>query len=216
MDRFTGLVIFLASASAAFSQGHAPAKDPGADYTPPTAADRARWVIRGTIGPPNIAASLFTSAWGTLQDSPKEYGTHWDGFGGRIALRTVGVTSGRTIEGTLGSFWGEDPRYIRTSGRPAINRIGHVFKMTFMSTNRDGEAMPAYARFIAVPSNSFLSNTWRPNSEATTRDAVGRIPTAFIDRLIGNAFAEFFPDLRQHIFRSKAPQHDSVERAARQ
>jgi hypothetical protein len=174
-------------------------KDLARNYSSPTAKDRVKWVVRGTIGLPNATADLFTAAMGTWSNEPEEYGTHWDGFGKRYGLRMVDSATGRTIEATLGSFWGEDPRYYRVPERAFKNRVYHVLKRTFMSTDRSGHAMPAYAAFLAVPANSFLSNQWRPDSEANVHAAVARIPGGFIDRLIGNAFAEFWPDLRKHV-----------------
>jgi hypothetical protein len=69
--------------------------------------------------------------------------------------------------------------------------------------NRQGNLMPAYARYVATPANNFLSNTWRVNSEATTQAAILRTVWGFAGLMGKNAFIEFGPDLRRLVFRSK-------------
>lgn len=175
-------------------------------YRPMTARERIRWVVDSTIGPESLAAGLFSAAWGTGFDFPKEYGTHWDGFGARYGMRLTGIATSNTMEAGLGAIWGEDPRYIRDEGAPFGHRIGHAVKMTFLAQNREGNLMPAYARFIAIPGSNFLSNTWRPDSNATISRAVARTGLGFLGRLGGNTFDEFWPDVRQKVFHHGNPQ----------
>ena len=128
------------------------------DARPPiTGQQRIQWVVRNTIG----NGVLFSAGLGTLLDVPKVYGTHWEGFGERYGIRLSALAVSNTMEAGLGAIWREDPRYTRDAGAPFKNRIGHALKMTFMAENRDGELMPAYARFIAIPGSNFLSNSWR-------------------------------------------------------
>ena len=70
-------------------------------------------------------------------------------------------------------------------------------KMTFLARNKDGENIPAYARYAATGGNNFLSNTWRAPSEATVGHAAVRVLIGFLGRMSGNAFAEFWPDVRR-------------------
>ena len=74
-------------------------------------------------------------------------------------------------------------------------------KWTFLAKDRNGNTMPAYARYIAIPGNNFLSNTWRESSEADTKHALERTLLGFAARLSCNAFKEFWPDARDRIFR---------------
>jgi hypothetical protein len=98
------------------------------------------------------------------------------------------------MEASLGALWDEDPRYVRAAGQPLKQRLARVVKMAFVARNRNGEFVPAYARYVSVPVNSYVSNAWRPDSEKDARHVVMRIPMAFVNRTIGNAFTEFWPD----------------------
>jgi len=168
------------------------------DALPPiTGAERIQWAVRRTIG----TGALFSAAWGTLFDVPREYGTHWQGFGERYGIRLSALAVSNSTEAGLGAIWGEDPRYIRDAGAPFKNRIGHAMKMTFMTQNRDGNIMPAYARFMAIPGSNFLSNAWRPDSDATLSHASVRTGLRFLGRMGSNTFQEFWPDVRQKFAR---------------
>lgn len=169
-------------------------------YEPMTARQRLHWVARSSLGPQSLATGIFTAGVGTARNSPEEYGPHWEGFGKRYGLRLAnnGVTN--TMEAGLGSLWGEDPRYVRCTDAEFGKRVKNVFRQTFSTRRPDGHFAPAYARFIAIPSSSFLSNTWRPDSKAHNDDAAIRIGTGFLGRMGGNAFREFWPDAKRLIF----------------
>ncbi len=174
---------------------------------PITGQQRIQWVVRGTIGPEDLAGGLFSAGWGTLFNSPKVYGTHWEGFGDRYGMRLTGIAVSNTMEAGLGSIWGEDPRYFRDGGAPFGHRIGHAVKMTFMAQDRDGRVMPAYARMIAIPGSNFLSNSWRATGDDTADRAAIRTGLGFLGRLGGNTFKEFWPDVHQRLFhRTGSPQ----------
>jgi hypothetical protein len=168
-------------------------------YDPITARQRLRWFITNTIGPSHLAGGAMTSALGTALDRPKEYGPGWAGFGDRFGMRLTGVVTGNAIEGSVGALWGEDPRYFRVPDQPFGARMKNVMKQTFEARRRDGGFAPAYARFIAEPGNNFLSNAWRPASEANTHDALLRTGEGFAGRMAANAFQEFWPDIERRL-----------------
>ena len=205
------MFLVFATTPAAMAQGAASAPpntnapDFKGDYSPINAQERFDWIVKSTVGPKDLAAGVVVAGWSTWLNNPREYGPHWEGYAKRYGLRlTVGGTS-NLMEAGLGSLWGEDPRYFRATGQPLGRRFAHVFGGVFIAHNRDGNATPAYARYLAVPGASFLSNTWRPDSQATAADAALRIGLGFTSRIVSNAFSEFLPDLWKHTFK-KAPE----------
>jgi hypothetical protein len=169
-------------------------------YEPITRKQRFKWFVTSTVGPESLMAGLFSAGFSTSGNSPSEYGPHWDGFGKRYGMRLTGVSTGHAIEGTVGSLWGEDPRYVRAEGQPLKGRVKNIVVMTFLARRRDGNLAPAYARFIGSAGNNFLSNTWRADSQAGTGDACGRILVGVAGRMAGNAFSEFWPIVTKHVF----------------
>jgi hypothetical protein len=171
-------------------------------YQAVTAGERLGWFVTSTAGPISLLLSGPVSAgWGTLRDTPKEYGTHWEGFGQRYGMRLTGLSSSNAIEATLGSAWGEDPRYFRSPGRGFGTRTKYVIKSSFLAPHRDGRWHPAYARYVGNVGNNFLSNTWRVPSERGAGDAVVRCVWGVVGDIAGNAFTEFWPDVKRKVLR---------------
>jgi len=177
------------------------AVSPHAPYEMISGKERVRWVLRGTFGPSNLLAGVFSAGISTAGNSPKEYGPHWDGYAKRYGMRLTGVASSNTMEAGLGAIWGEDPRYVRSASPSFKGRIGHVFLLTFVARNREGDLQPAYARYIAIPGSSFLSNTWRAASVADNSHALKRSGYGVLGKLAGNAWSEFWPDMRRKAFK---------------
>jgi len=104
------------------------------------------------------------------------------------------------MEAGLGALWGEDPRYFRVPEKPFSGRLRNVIKQTFMARRGAGQFSPAFARYVAFSGNNFLSNAWRADSEADTQHALSRTGWAFAGRMASNAYEEFWPDVKAHLF----------------
>jgi hypothetical protein len=170
-------------------------------YETVTGAERLQWFAVSTVGPQSLAAGVLSSGWSTAFNNPPEYGPNWTGFGKRYGMRLTGVSTGNAIEAGLGAAWGEDPRYFRAKGNPGIaGRARHVVKMTFLAPGRDGRLRPAYARYTALVGNNTLSNAWRADSQTSFDDTVFRCVVGVAGRMAGNAFAEFWPDVKRRLF----------------
>lgn len=168
------------------------------DYSPLTGNQRVQWYLRST-GRAAVSSSILSAAWSTAWRSPHEYPETWGGFGKRYGLAISGVAISNGIEVGLGQAWGEDPRYFRRGGPLRGNlksRVNHVLLSTVTATNREGERMPAYSRFIAIPSSNFMQNAWRVESHSDAGDALMRTLYGFLGRMAGNAISEFWPDIR--------------------
>ncbi len=191
------LILFCVLSGAVLGQG--------VQSNPPVdGAERFKWFAKSTAGPTSLlAAGPISSGWGTLFNNPKEYGPHWEGFGKRYGMRLTGVATSNAMEAGLGSLWGEDPRYFRSEGKDFKGRVGHIVKSTFLSYDSQGNSRPAYARYMAISGSNFLSNTWRVESESHASDALMRTMSGFLGRMAGNAFMEFWPDVKQRVFKKK-------------
>lgn len=170
-------------------------------YEPITGEERLQWLVVNTIGPTHLlGGGIFSAAVGTGLDRPREYGPSWGGFGDRFGMRLTGISVGNAIEVTYGAAWGEDPRYFRVPDRSFGGRLGNVVKQTFLARRRDGNFAPAYARYMAVTGNNFMSNLWREPSEANNGDASLRTLEGFGGRMFSNAWEEFWPSVASRLF----------------
>jgi hypothetical protein len=172
-----------------------------APYAPVTAWQRLGWFDQKTFGVSNLGGSIPDAAWLTLMDRPRAAGPHWEGFAERygVAVSTNAVSN--AMEAGLGAIWGEDPRYLRDgAGVSFKSRLGHVAQWTVLAPNRNGELRPAYARFIAFSSSSYISNAWRESGDTDAEHTIGRIGFGLLGRMGSNAFDEFWPDTKRKLF----------------
>ena len=169
-----------------------------APYDPITSHERLRWTIYQTIAPEHIVAGLIVAGLGTARDAPPEYRATWAGFGKRFASREGSVTLSNSMEAGLGALWREDPRYFRNAELPFGRRVANVVKQTFLARRSDGEFHLAFARYAAITGSNFISNSWRPASEADASHAFSRTGFGFLGRFGSNAWDEFWPDAKQH------------------
>ncbi len=229
--RFVAIsVLFAASVFSCAAEDRAAASDPSAadaavipaefpvsPVGPPqeplratvTWRDRWDWFADVTYSPQNLFGQTISAGWATMFNSPPEYGPHWEGFGKRYGMEMTGVLTSNLMEIGLGSLWGEDPAYHRVPERSFGRRIGYIFKMTAVAEDRHGRTIPAYARYTAYVGNNFLSNTWRADGEATNEDAIVRVGLGFLGRLSGNAWNEFWPDVKRKVFRRRSQPYGS-------
>ena len=119
----------------------------------------------------------------------------------------AGSATSNAIEASVGLILREDPRYFRVPRQAFKSRVGNMAKLTFLARNETGPAVPAYARYIGIVGGNFLSNSWRVPSEANGAAALLRASEGFAGRMAANAFAEFWPDVKSHLFRNR--QRDS-------
>jgi hypothetical protein len=187
--------LFLTVATAAWGQNVA--RVPGQF----DGSQRLGWFARSSFGVNAQASSLVMAGISTWRNIPHDYGPHWEGFADRYGVRIADRTATNGLEAGFGYFWGEDPRYFRVPEKPLGDRMWNTIKMVGVTHNRSGDEMPAYARFIAMPGAVFLSNAYRPDSENKTNDALGRLGTSIGTRFLHNVAVEFWPDVKQRMFR---------------
>lgn len=168
-------------------------------YEPISGTKRLEWFFVRSVGPESLLNGAFTAGIGTARDKPEEYGPHIVGFTKRYGMRFTGIATSNAVESGLGAVWGEDPRYFMAIGKPFGARLRNVFVLTIVARRRDGHYMPAYARYMAVSGNNFLSNTWRADSEATVNGALARTGWGFVGHLADNAFQEFWPSIKKRL-----------------
>ena len=185
------------SVSPLFAQSPA---SPGV-YVPITGAQRAEWIVDGTIARRSLAVGAIGDAWQTAWNTPEEWGRGWSGVGKRYAAREADVTLSNSIEAGLGAMWGEDPRYIRAPRGSVRSRIRYAAAAVMLAPRRDGRLAPAWGRYAGNVANNLIENAWLPASVTSPGQTLLRCATGFAGRLAGNLFDEFWPDIKQRFRR---------------
>jgi hypothetical protein len=170
-------------------------------YVPITPSESLRWFLTNTIGPAHMAGVAFVAAGGTAVNRPGEYGPHYKGFTDRFGIGMAGSFTSAATEAGVGVILREDPHYFRAPQQAFKSRVGNVARLAFLVRTESGRSEPAYARYIGIVGGNFLSNSWRVQSEANTKDALFRSSEGFAGRMAANAFKEFWPDVKRRVFR---------------
>ena len=180
-------------------------RDSGRAAVHPGHARRPGGLVRGELPrATNWAAGAFVCGFWTAFNQPEEFGGTAGGFAERLAVRQSGVLISNGMEASLGSLWGEDPRYFRHGrGKGFWPRVGWALKTSFVAYDRDGRLRPAYARYAAAFGNNFITNAWRPDSDNDPGDAVRRGFSGLLGRVASNLFLEFWPEVTGRLHKKK-------------
>ena len=169
-------------------------------YQPLTRKESLRWFTAKAMDPAIVLGGLLEAGFGTAPDRPKEYGPHWGGFARRYGIGMTGRVTENAIEAGAGLILREDPRYFRAPDRPFRARVRNVVRLALAARSSNGSLRPAYARYLAVFGSNLLSDSWRVQSESDTHDALLRSAEGLGGVLAANAFEEFWPDVKRHLF----------------
>jgi hypothetical protein len=168
-------------------------------YVPVDGAQRVEWIVDGTVGRRSLfVVGPLATVWQTGFNTPSEWGQGASGIAKRYAQREADVAISNTIEAGLGALWGEDPRYIPSGRRGIWARARYAMKTVVLAQRRDGSLRPAWGRYAGNVVNNLIENTWLPPSVTTGRQTAWRSGLGLLGRLGGNAWEEFWPDVRRH------------------
>jgi hypothetical protein len=163
---------------------------------PITPEERRDWFVRSVAGPKSVTVAVVSGAWQTATDSPKEWNGN-SGFAKRVLAHEAHAGISKGIEGSLGTFWGEDPRRARSGRATVSGRIGFALKTVVLAPRQDGHLAPAWGRYAGAVGSSVVENAWLPARLSTPRETARRIASSFVSRVVVNLLTEFGPDLRR-------------------
>src|SRR3989442_12295416 len=90
--------IMLSSLALAVSPAFAQSPATTDDYVPITGAQRAEWVVDGTIGLRGLRVGVIADPWQTAWNTPEEWGRGGSGVGKRSCVREREWTSSTTTQ----------------------------------------------------------------------------------------------------------------------
>lgn len=190
--------LFVASATVARAQGvGAPKIGPDAVAAPIAPSQRVGWVANTIVAPQSLIAGAFVAGTETTIPFPSEWEQGATGFVRRYASRDGAIAISNTVEASLGSLWGEDPRYFDCRCDGLRRRAVHAAKLSVLAMRADGHVAPAWGRYAGSVTSNFAQNAWLPPSVRTWQQMVLRQAGAVGGRFAGNLWAEFWPDLRR-------------------
>ena len=92
--------LIIAFGSTAFAQVSAPVTLPPLD-----GQERVKFLVVDNLGVAALLENVAIGAVQTAENTPKEYGPHWEGFGKRVGLVTGNYAVKSVMEVGIGSLW---------------------------------------------------------------------------------------------------------------
>lgn len=167
---------------------------------PLTPGGKLKLAWRQFIDPFNMLTVAGEAAITTASDPHSAYGPGMKGF-----AKYAGVSAS---QGAVANFFGiflipslahQDPRYFRQPNLRVSQRVKHVFFAVAVGNADEGQPMFNYAQVFGTIATSLVGNAYVPGRRTSPQASAARIAVALATIPIGNAVAEFLPDVARHI-----------------
>ncbi len=167
---------------------------------PLTPKDKLLLAGRGVIDPFNLLTIGGEAAISIASNSHTAYGPGFPGFGKYAGVSLTQDISAEFFGAFLiPSLAHQDPRYRRMPNLPMRQRIIHVIDSGFIGQDDNELPMFNYANVVGTIATSALGNAYIPGRQTSWGASAARISVALATNPIGNALAEFLPDVARRV-----------------
>jgi len=132
-------------------------------YTPDDKKTRFHRYIKSMVGPESPGKDVARAGFPTWTNSPKEWDTHWDGFGKRLASNIGKNVIKNTTVYALEEAFKLDSRFFRSTKRDFGSKVRNALISPFTARNRSGKIVFGFPRIIGAYTSSIIAaETWYP------------------------------------------------------
>jgi hypothetical protein len=168
-------------------------------YVPLSVGDKAKLHAYRVYAPSGFLKSSVSAAYNQWDNDPPEWGQGMAGYGRRYGHRILN----RGVENVIGfgvvAALKEDPRYFYSGEQGVWRRVKYAVWSTLTTRTDSGGRRFSTWRFAGNYGATLVSNSWRPASESTFRQAMERGTLSIGYDVASNVFKEFWPDIRRKI-----------------
>lgn len=138
----------------------APGLAAGEGYRFPTRGERFESWAWNALGPPALAGSLTSAAWGQwVTDEPPQWPDDDEGYLRRFGAASATTAITETSFSLLSAAFRQDSRYYRCPCSGVGPRLGHALKMTFMARRPDGSATFSVPKTVSPFAGPLVTRT---------------------------------------------------------
>jgi len=128
------------------------------------------------------------------------YGPGLKGFGYNVGVSLSQDATGEFFNTfAVPSIFGEDPHYHRMPAARLWRRAVHVVVTTAVMQSDNGRPIFNYSTFVGFPIDAEISNLYVPNLQTNLKATGARVAIGIATVPIGNAIAEFAPDIARRV-----------------
>ncbi|MCL4402896.1 MAG: hypothetical protein M1436_09580 [Acidobacteria bacterium] len=167
-----------------------------------TTGQKLTWHLRDWASPVGLAGStaLSTIAHFGVLGGP-DWGRGAGAYGRRLAAYQASTGAEEVMAWGMESALRQDPRYFRAESTAFWPRLGHALAATLVIRTDAGGRAPNLALAGGRMGAALLATRWYPAGYNGIGDGVARGGFAIGTAALTNLASEFWPDLRDRIFR---------------
>jgi hypothetical protein len=160
-------------------------------YVRPDAKTRTKRYINSVVGPFALARTVATAGISTWQNSPEEWGDHWEGFGRRVASNFGRNVIKQTTTFALDEALKYDSHYYRSKDKSVGGRVRNAFLSPVTARDRNGKRVVGIPRIAGTLTASIAARAlWYP-AGYDWKDGLKSAPVSIGFNVAYNLFKEF-------------------------
>jgi hypothetical protein len=141
-------------------------------YVRPDAKTREKRYFNSIFGPVAVGKNVALAGYQTWQNSPEEWGPHWEGFGRRVASNFGQSIIKNSIQFGLDEALKLDSHFYRSKDKSVSARIGNALISPVTARTVTGKRTIGVPRIFATYASSVIAReTWYP-SRYTWKDGL--------------------------------------------
>ena len=171
-----------------------------------TVKQKFQLFAKETFDPFTAASAAAGAAISQSDNDDPKYGYGSRAYTQRFGAALADITSQTLFsDAVLASLLHEDPRYFRMGPAfPFWKRMGHAVSRVAVTRTDAGGNTFNYAGILGMSMGIGLSNAYYPAASVNGTEMAKRFGTSLAGATLFNILPEFWPDIRQKIFRRKA------------
>lgn len=133
-------------------------------YIRPDSEKRFRRYVKSVVGPIALAKTVALAGIGTWENSPVEWGDHWEGFGRRFASGLGKSFIKNTTQYALEESFKLDSAFYRSKKTKFGGRFADALASPFTARDTKGKKVFGFPRIVGTyTSNIIAYETWYPS-----------------------------------------------------
>jgi hypothetical protein len=182
--------------------------EPGDKIPPLSAKDKLLFPLHEEIRLYSWFPTFASSGWEQLRDTDPRYGVDSGAYGQRLGAAAIRDLSMRTFsDGVLPALLHEDPRYYREADGSITHRSLYAASRVFVGQRDSGSRGFNTSVVLGHGMASALTMAYYPDKSANGPVVFKTWGYSLVGEAGGNLWSEFWPDLRNKLFRRHGEQH---------
>jgi len=141
-------------------------------YARPTGKQRFKWYVDSMFGPVSLGKTVALAGIETWRNSPQEWGSHWDGFGKRVASGLGKGIVKNSVQFGLDEALTLDSHYYVSKNKSVGARVTNALISPVTARDKNGNRVIGVPRIAGTYASSIIAaETWYP-SRYTWKDGL--------------------------------------------